>query len=422
MINAKKKITLTAYFLYFKNRSLFAIMSPINKSINFNTIFFNLFRFWKTPRARMTGLIFSLDSFIFSSWLAHIPAVKSNLALSDGELGLSLFGLPLGLLIMNPLTGRIVNHFGAAKSCWVSALLFPTAILFPVHAPNAILLFASLFMAGLATALINVSMNTCVVYVEKQEDMKIMSTCHGMWSLGGVLGASIASVMIFAGFSASFHVFSMYVLMIVLVFIAKPVLETIKEEEKDGEQVNFARPNLALILMILVGFAVSMGEGLAFDWAGVYLHDCLGATHATAALGFAFFSAAMMLLRFSGDVMIARFGDRRLLIWGTLTSVLGIGICILTGTPIVGLLGFFILGLGVALGAPILYAASMRIPDIPPAAGLATFATLSMAGFMAGPPLIGLIGDHWGLDFGLGFVGSLSLVAAGIVLVGKKYF
>ena len=390
-------------------------------SITFKYIFTNLLQFWNSPRARMTGSMFTLDSFIFSSWLAHIPAVKNNLALSDGQLGLCLFGLPLGLMIMNPLTGKIVNQFGAAKSCWLSALCFPTAILLPVHATNAIFLFMSLFLAGLATALINVAMNTCAIYVEKQDNIKIMSSCHGMWSMGGVLGASIASSMILVGISPSFHIFSVYFLILILVFIAKPVLETIKEE-KAKEKVNFARPNLALVLMILVGFAVSMGEGLAFDWAGVYMHDCLGATHSTAALGFAFFSAAMMLCRFSGDLAIAKFGDRCLLIWGTLIAAFGISVCIYTNTPTVGLVGFFLLGLGSALGAPILYAASMRIEGIPPATGLATFATLSMAGFMVGPPLIGLIGDEWGLDYGLGFVGVLCIIAAGIVGMGKKYF
>lgn len=391
--------------------------------INIQTIFSNLAQYWRNPRSRVVGLFFAFDSFIFASWIAHIPSIKTQLALSDGELGWCLFGLPMGLMLMNPFTGKVINQFGAVRCCWLSAVLFAATILLPIHAPTPVLLFSGLFIAGVATAMINVSMNTCAVYVEKQDEVKIMASCHGMWSLGGMSGASFASLMIALGFSASAHMLGICTLIILIVLGVRPILKTIEDEETaDNKKTSFARPNLALVLMVIVGLIVSMAEGLAFDWSAVYLRDGLGASAAVAALAFACFAAAMTICRFSGDMVIARFGDRPLLLGGALMAAFGILVCMLAPNPTVGLLGFFLLGLGCSLGAPILYAASMRIPGIPPAAGLATFASLSMAGFLVGPPLIGLIADEFGLSYGLGFVGVLCLISVGIVGVGKRFF
>jgi MFS family permease len=169
--------------------------------------------------------------------------------------------------------------------------------------------------------------------------------------------------------------------------------------------------------MILIGVAVSMGEGVALDWSAVYLRETLNASSQVAALGFGCFSLTMTGLRFVGDAITPRIGARRWLQIGGLVGAAGLALAILVPYPATALIGFALLGVGCSLGAPILYAAALRIPGIPPAAGLATFASFSFVGFLAGPPLVGFIAEAVGLYFGLGFVGLMMLVSS---LVARK--
>ena len=157
-----------------------------------------------------------------------------------------------------------------------------------------------------------------------------------------------------------------------------------------------------------------MGEGVSFDWSAIYLREIAGSSASFSALGFAFFSLAMTIGRFIGDTIIPRFGPKRLLAVGGFLAATGLLITILFPYPYVVLLGFLVLGFGCSLGAPILYAASMRLPDTSPAAGLATFATLSFVGFMAGPPVVGFIAEGFGLPSGFFFV-LILLAMSGVV-------
>jgi MFS family permease len=174
-------------------------------------------------------------------------------------------------------------------------------------------------------------------------------------------------------------------------------------------------PGRDLLLMIFIGLCVSLGEGVAFDWSAVYLRDHLGAPAQIAALGFTGFSLTMMAMRFTGDVLIPRFGEKNLLYGSAATATLALLVCIFSAGPVAGLLGFLLLGAGVALGAPILFNAAARVPGLKPGAGLATYATFSFIGFLAGPPFIGFIGELYGLPVGFGFVAVLMVLALGAI-------
>ena len=205
------------------------------------------------------------------------------------------------------------------------------------------------------------------------------------------------------------------ILFVVLItFLIRPTLVSIPGQIVGSSGSSFVKPNLALMIMILIGLAVAMGEGVAFDWSAVYLRDNAHATKQIAALGFASFSLTMTLGRFLGDAIIPLIGSKRILLLGGLVAASGLLLAILLPFPTTSLLGFALLGAGCSLGAPILYAASMRIPGISPAAGLATFATYSFVGFLAGPPVIGFVSESYGLVYGLGLVALMLLVAAAL--------
>lgn len=356
--------------------------------------------------ARTVGFVFAFDSFLFGSWVARIPYIKYQLGLNDAELGLALFALPIGSIIMNPFTSRIIRKIGAARASVLGGVGFFLSVLLPINAPTAAILTVGLLVMGALTALLNVAMNTCASNLERSEGIRIMATCHGMWSLGGVLGSSVAGALIWAEVPASYHMLGVSIILVILILLQQRSLLAIHEENTEGGGA-MAKPTLPLLILIGIGLTVSMAEGLAFDWSAIYLREIADASPSLSAMGFACFSMSMMLGRFVGDSIIPRFGEKQLLVLGGLLGAVGLGITILFPHPAMVLVGFLVLGFGCSLGAPILYAASMQLPNASPAAGLATFATFSFLGFMAGPPIIGFVAEAYGLAYGFLIVALL---------------
>jgi len=273
-------------------------------------------------------------------------------------------------------------------------------------------LLAGLVLVGAAVALMNVAMNTCATNIERAEGIYIMSSCHGMWSMGGMVGSGTAAALIAVGVMPKTHLGLLAILVIALTLVwLRPVLATVPEDaQSEGGGSKFTLPNRDLLLMIFIGMVVSLGEGVAFDWSAVFLRDELGAPEQIAALGFTCFSLTMMAMRFTGDVLIPRFGERNLLLFSAFLTFLALIVIIFSPNPFVGILGFLLLGAGVALGAPILFNAAARVPGLAPGAGLATYATFSFIGFLAGPPVIGFIGEEFGLGVGFALVAVLAVL------------
>ena len=376
-------------------------------------VFANLYHFFTHRQALAVGLTFAADSLMFGSWVAYIPHVKTTLGMNDAQLGLALFGMPIGLLSMNPFSAGIIARRGLAKTTVGATLAMAVAFALPVWMPERWSLMAALAIVGAAVALMNVAMNTCATNIERADRVYIMSSCHGMWSMGGMVGSGTAAALIAAGSTPHIHLALLAALVILLTIVGlRPVLATVPEDERtDGSGSKFTLPNRDLLLMIFIGMVVSLGEGVAFDWSAVYLHDSLGAPEQIAALGFTFFSLTMMSMRFTGDVLIPRFGERNLLLFSALLTFFALLVIIFSPTRLVGILGFLLLGAGVALGAPILFNAAARVPGLAPGAGLATYATFSFIGFLAGPPVIGFIGETFGLHIGFALVAGLALLS-----------
>ncbi|MBC3788118.1 MFS transporter [Spirosoma utsteinense] len=376
----------------------------------------NLMTFFLNRQALVIGLVFASDSILFGSWVSHIPYVKAKLHLSDSELGLLLFAMPVGLLTMNPITGWVIAKLGEARACFWSAVGLCISICIPLNAPNPFILAIGLFLLGLNAALINVAMNTCATNLERARGIVIMSSCHGMWSLGGLLGSGVAGAVIAFHVSPPIHVMVMAGLVLLMTLALQSTLADIPSSSQTdtGEKTgsSFVKPNRDLLLMILIGLALAMGEGAAFDWSAVYLRETLGASSQIAALGFGSFSLTMTGFRFLGDAIIPKIGAKRWLQIGGVLAAAGLFFAIALPYPPTALIGFALLGAGCSLGAPILYAAALRVPGIPPAAGLATFATFSFIGFLAGPPVIGFVAEAFGLYYGLGFVAVMLLISA----------
>lgn len=378
----------------------------------------HLVQFWNQTSARATGLSFLSSNLIFSSWAVHLPFIKTRLALDEETLGLALLAPPLGLLLMNPMTAGIIKKLGPPKATITAIIAYALASLIPVWAPNIWCFLPGLLLCGMSSALLNVSVNTCAAWVERQEQMVIMSTCHGSWSLGGAIGSTIASLAYGLGVPPLLHsafIVSITILLGLLV-IRKPLAAISGAQEiqrKNGEEKGgWMLPSGAMLMLIITGSLLFIGEGTAFDWSAIYMRDVLKASPGTVPLGYFAFAFCMAAMRFSGDWLIPRVGKKRVLIGSLLSAATGITLCAWATQPAMGILGFAILGMGTALGAPILFSAAMQMPGIAPAAGMATFSTFSFLGFLGGPPAIGFLAKQVGLSGSFLFVGAMLVLGA----------
>jgi fucose permease len=147
-----------------------------------------------------------------------------------------------------------------------------------------------------------------------------------------------------------------------------------------------------------------MAEGAMGDWSAIYLRMDLGTSPATAAWGFSAFSLTMAIGRLSGDRLVARFSPAMILIAGVVLGSVTLAGALLIADPVAAVLGFAGMGLGLANIAPIVFSAAGREPGLAPGIGIAAVSTAGYGGFLAGPPLIGLVAEASGLPLGLGLV------------------
>lgn len=214
-----------------------------------------------------------------------------------------------------------------------------------------------------------------------------------------------------AGIGDTAHVGMATIITLSAVALALPGLVSPRAVDSPAETV-VARPSGALLALGMLALLGLMAEGAMADWSAVYLHDTLGSSPAVAAVGFAAFSLAMGAGRLSGDALVGRFGPPRVLRGSSAVAAVGLALALLVGRPAIAIMGCALVGVGVANIIPILFSAAARVPGVPPGRALAAVATTGYLGFLAGPPLIGVVAEAAGLAAGLALVsGACAIIA-----------
>lgn len=371
----------------------------------------NLKSFFKNRDAVSIGLVFMTVSILFGSWVTRIPDVKANLGLSEGTLGLSLLGMSIGALLMMPFSAWIMSKFGTGKTIVIGILVAIVTMALPVFATSFWMLVSFLFLAGLCHGLTDVAINAAAAMIEQSQRIRILSTCHGMFSIGGMFGAILGSFLASMGVSVQVHLTSLAVVMIIFILlISKNLLKVENAEIEEGKI--FVLPSGGLIGLAVIGFAIMMGEGAIADWSAIYIKDYLYGTAAIAGLGFAGFSFTMSLGRFMGDSIVPKYGSKNIIRFGSALGAFGLALVIFIPHIYVAILGFTIVGLGFSCVVPILFSAAAKVPDVASGTGIAAVTTSGIFGFLIGPPAIGFIANEFNLTIALGCVMVLAGLAA----------
>ncbi len=354
------------------------------------------------------GTMFALNSMVFSSWYTRIPEVQNKLGLNTGQLGLALLGMPIGSLLIIPVTSWLISKYAAGKITLISSigccLLIPT----PVLAENFWSLGFSMLLLGLANGSMDIAMNAQATAIESRRQMPIFSTCHALFSLGGLIGAGLGGIVATLGVRSQIHLGAIAFLMTAVALWCGHALLKFPATKTTGPV--FAVPSKSLLSLAVMAFCILLGEGAIGDWSAVYLRNTLHAAPFLAGAGFACFSLGMTIGRLYGDQISVRLGSKSAIRLGTLLAGLGLSFGLLIPNPYAGVFSFGCVGLGYAGIIPIIYRAAAHTPGIAAGTNIAAVASAGYMGFFAGPPLIGFTGQVLGLRIALGIVVFLAVL------------
>jgi MFS family permease len=344
-------------------------------------------------------------------WAVHIPLVQERLGISPAILGIALLVMAVGAVISMPLMGWAVGHVGSRLPTGVGALLYMVMAPLPILADSVPLFFVALFFFGLLMGGLDVVGNVQAADVETLRGKATMSSFHAFYSIGALAGALAGAFVIGRGWGDGSGAAAICaILFVVGAFAVRHLLPSDKPE--GGPK--FALPPRAVLGLGLIAGLVFAIEGAVTDWSALFLTDVKTASPATAAFGYATYSFAMAGLRLVGDPIVQRLGTRRIIVGGGLLCVLGLAIALASPWPLIGAIGFGLVGLGAANIAPVCFSAGARVPGVAPGVGVAAVATMGYSGFLIFPPILGFAADLLGLAMSIGIVLAMSAAMAAL--------
>ena len=364
-------------------------------------------------RAAVTAVFF-LNGIVFASWYSRLPSIQEQLDLGPGTLGLALLGAPVGLLAAQPLTGALAATIGSRRLVAASPLLLAAAVA-PALAVDAPTLALGTFTAGAANGVLDVSMNVEGLAVERLSGKRIFNSLHAWFSFGALGGAALGGLAAAVGLDPLPHVAIVVGLGAVAATLASRGLPPVDAEPR-VEGPRFARPSRRLAALGAIAFCALLAEGAVFDWSGIFIRRETGAAIGLASAGLAAFNLAMGLGRLTADGAAERLGSPALGRAGALLAAAGLGMALLLDSAAGAIAGFAVMGLGLASVFPLALRAAGYDPAISGPA-VAAVSSVGYAGFLTGPPAIGLLAELLGLGGALACVCGLLLVAA--VLAGQ---
>ena len=376
-------------------------------------------------KARMaTQLIFLVCGLGMSSWAPMIPLAKDRLALNDANLGLLLLLLGGGSMLMMPTSGWLVKRYGSrlvmAFAALVMAFVLPLLLILSSTPAVAV----SLFVFGASIGAIDVAMNAHGVQVQNLYGKPIMSSLHGLFSVGGLFGSLGLGFLIRLGINPVYAIISIAGLMILITVTQYPRLFPLATErqaiahyskadessESDNQRAGWLRgPVLFLGLMC---FAIFLAEGAILDWSAVFLRDSKGIDTEFAGAGYAAFSIAMATMRLAGDSLVARLSSKTVVVGGSLLGAAGLALVVVVPSVTGAMIGFVLMGIGAANVVPVFFSEAGRLPGIPPTTSLPVITTIGYTGLLTGPALLGFIAQQFSLSTAFGFVSFLLVIVA----------
>jgi len=371
-------------------------------------------------RVRMaTSLFFFGMGFCFATWASRIPDIKTSLHLSEAALGTLLFALPLGQLVAMPFSGKVVTKYGSRNVSIVGLLLYAICMILPGLATCDWHLAVGLFLFGFFGNFCGIAVNTLGVYTQQLFPKPITGSFHGSWSLAGFAGALFGLLMLALKLNPLQHFALAFVLVgFIIAFNYKYLVKSKSKQEgaKTGYSF-FKNPDKTLLWLGIVCFCGMASEGIMFDWSGVYFKEIIKVPGALVILGYTTFMISMASGRFLSDILVRKYGIKKVLITSGIVISMGFYTAVLLPFLIPCTMAFMLIGFGVSNVVPIIFNVAGNNDKVPTSIALTIVTSISFLGFLIGPPLIGYIAELTSLKYSFAIIGVFGLFIS--ILVSK---
>jgi MFS family permease len=377
---------------------------------------------------------FTIAGAAVTFWAVHIPYVENKLGITPATIGALLLVLGAGALTAAQLIGPLIDRVGSRRATFASGIIMGLMLLLPGLASNEWILGVCLFLLGLGIGATDVAMNAHAVEVEKAYNRPIFSAFHAMWSLGGLLGATLGGLALANNFDMQTTlslaaigtvVISIWIRSWLLPDRPNQKLSSTKshqdKEHKKGNAENRKVLGYVLFLGAMAG-AAAIAEGTGIDWSALHHATVLGASNAQASIALVVFSGSMGVTRLFIDKVVASKGRVFVIRYGSLVSAVGTSLVVFSTSSPVALAGWLISGVGIAGVVPQLFAYSAEIGEQSHTGrNLAKVVGITYAGVLAGPAIIGFLTEVVPLNIAIGLGVLLGLFTAmGTLLIEKR--
>lgn len=364
-------------------------------------------------RARYAvAAVFAVHGAVTGSFATRVPWIQDHASLSAGQLGFSLAFTAFGASCSMPLAARVSHRFGSRTALRGLIALWTLALVLPSVAPDLYTLCLAMFVYGASAGMADVVMNALGVEVENRLGKSIMSSLHGMWSAGALVGSAGGTLAAHLGADARVHFALASACLTLLGQLACRWVLDVQAAEDEEPPPRFALPPKSALLIGTVGFCAVFAEGASLDWSAVYLKDRLDASAGLAAACTTGFMLTMAVARLVGDTVVNRFGSVRTVRLGGVLAAAGGVLIVVAGHPGVAMAGFALMGLGIAVVVPLCFAAAGRSGPNPSQA-IAGVATITYTSGLIAPSLLGGVAQATSLM--VSFV-LVTVLACGIVV------
>ncbi|MEZ4803546.1 MAG: MFS transporter [Gelidibacter sp.] len=355
------------------------------------------------------SIFFLLSGFCFASWASRIPTIKAIYDFNDAQLGNVLLTLPISSLIGLPLSGWLVGKFDSRKPLIVAFTLLNVALALIGVSHSIIMLIVAVFFFSFFMRILNIAMNTQSISVQKNFTRKIIGSFHGLWSSGGLIGVIFSTFMVKWHISIQQHLIIAASISLISGCIAYPFLLK-NDRSPHGNKLIIGKPDKQIMLLGILVFFAAVCEGGIFDWSGVYFKEVVQVELFT--LGYLIFMVFMAFSRFFSDVLIERFGMKRMYIMSS--SLITLGILSLIFFPYFwpSIAALSVTGLGVAAIFPMTFMLAGTSQKYSAGMAISIVATYAIVGMLVGPPLIGYIAHAFNLK-----VAFVIFLIAGLMLI-----
>ncbi|MFD3523941.1 MFS transporter [Streptomyces sp. NPDC058653] len=392
----------------------------------------------RQARAAVAVLFFT-NGALFANLLPRFPQIKADLGIGNAAYGLAVAAFPTGAIAAGLAAGVLVRRLGSGRVAVIGTLGTAVGVLAAGLADSVVLFATALFLAGAMDAITDVAQNAHGLRVQRRYGRSIINSFHAIWSIGAVVGGSMAAAAIALGLSRGQHLLISAVVFGIAACVALRFCLTGPDTEPAGEKRTGGadgergpgpgpgpgkrtrvRPRTPYVLaaLVLIAAAGALVEDAGSSWAALYLSDSLHASGALAASGYIALVGAQFVGRVIGDRLVDRYGQRTVARSGGLIAAVGMGLALAAPTATGTILGFAAAGFGVATLVPAAMHEADELPGLKPGSGLTIVSWLMRLGFLLSPPIVGLVADATSLRVGLLVVplaGLLVIVLGGVL-------